>query len=93
MFCSKIVYLKERNNKGKGERQSDGCFNAHCFCDLQSIQKSMSQLQQIQALQKVMENMKVSPQGAPKNMEEAKRKQYQFWDTQPVPKIGMTHSL
>ncbi len=34
-----------------------------------------------------MELLKPS-QGAPKNMEEAKRKQYQFWDTQPVPKLG-----
>ena len=34
-----------------------------------------------------MELLKL-PQGAPKSMEEAKRKQYHFWDTQPVPKLG-----
>jgi hypothetical protein len=34
-----------------------------------------------------MEFLKM-PQGAPKSMEEAKRKSYQFWDTQPVPKLG-----
>ena len=43
----------------------------------------------LQQLQKAMELLKVSQQtGAPKSMEEAKKKSYAFWDTQPVPKIG-----
>jgi len=25
----------------------------------------------------------------PKSMEDARRKHYQFWDTQPVPKLGI----
>ena len=29
----------------------------------------------------------------PKSMEDARRKHYQFWDTQPVPKLGMTFIL
>lgn len=30
--------------------------------------------------------------GPPKNLQEARRHTYRFWDTQPVPKIGMMHS-
>lgn len=29
--------------------------------------------------------------GPPKNLQEARRHTYRFWDTQPVPKIGMMH--
>lgn len=31
-------------------------------------------------------------QSAPKNIQEAHGHKYHFWDTQPVPKIGMLHS-
>ena len=51
----------------------------------QNPQMSLGKLEQ---LQKAMELLKM-PTGAPKSIEEAKRKQYQFWDTQPVPKIGL----
>jgi len=50
---------------------------------LRNPQMSLGKLEQ---LQKAMELLKM-PTGAPKSIEEAKRKQYQFWDTQPVPKI------
>ena len=43
----------------------------------------------MQQLQKAMELLKMGqPSGAPRSIEEAKRKEYAFWDTQPVPKIG-----
>ncbi|XP_013394635.1 glycylpeptide N-tetradecanoyltransferase 1 [Lingula anatina] len=41
----------------------------------------------LQEIQRAMQLLGV-PQGAPKNWEEASRKSYQFWDTQPVPKLG-----
>lgn len=52
----------------------------------QNYQMSFGKLQQIQ---KAMEMLQMNQgQYAPKSLEEAKRKQYQFWDTQPVPKLG-----
>ena len=59
-------------------------FNSNVFMFWQNSLASLGKLQQ---LQKAMELLNL-PQGAPKSMEEAKRKQYQFWDTQPVPKLG-----
>jgi hypothetical protein len=35
----------------------------------------------------------LSSQGAPKSMEEASKKRYQFWETQPVPKISKYSSV
>ena len=49
---------------------------------------NMSKLHQIQ---KAMEMIGLQPgagaPNAPKSIEEAQRKTYQFWDTQPVPKL------
>ena len=49
----------------------------------------MSKLHQIQ---KAMEMIGLQPgagaPNAPKSLEEAQRKTYQFWDTQPVPKLS-----
>ena len=46
---------------------------------------SMAQLQQLQEI--IRHNS-----GSAKNIEDAKRKQYQFWDTQPVPKFSKSTS-
>lgn len=43
----------------------------------------------LQEIQKAIELFSVG-QGPAKTMEEASRRSYQFWDTQPVPKLGMT---
>jgi len=55
-------------------------------------------LSQLQKLQKAMELLKLQGQATPRTMDDAKHKKYQFWDTQPVPKLGEsvtsgTHSL
>lgn len=42
----------------------------------------------LQEIQKAIELFSVG-QGPAKTMEEATRRSYQFWDTQPVPKLGM----
>ncbi|KAK2151268.1 hypothetical protein LSH36_369g03008 [Paralvinella palmiformis] len=57
--------------------------------DMDKLDNSLASLGKLQQLQKAMELLKL-PQGAPKSMEEAKRKQYHFWDTQPVPKLDET---
>jgi hypothetical protein len=41
----------------------------------------------LQEIQKAIELFSVG-QGPAKTMEEASRRSYQFWDTQPVPKLG-----
>lgn len=43
----------------------------------------------LQEIQKAIELFSVG-QGPAKTMEEATRRSYQFWDTQPVPKLGKT---
>ena len=54
----------------------------------QALPLNMSKLHQIQ---KAMEMIGLQPgagaPNAPKSIEEAQRKTYQFWDTQPVPKL------
>lgn len=44
----------------------------------------------LQEIQKAIELFSVG-QGPAKTMEEATRRSYQFWDTQPVPKLGIDH--
>ena len=46
----------------------------------------------LQEIQKAIELFSVG-QGPAKTMEEASRRSYQFWDTQPVPKLGMMHVM
>lgn len=41
----------------------------------------------LQKIQKAVELLSMS-QGAPKSMEEATKKRYRFWETQPVPEIS-----
>lgn len=43
--------------------------------------------ERIQEIQKAIELFSVG-QGPAKTMEEASKRSYQFWDTQPVPKLG-----
>ncbi|KAK2110981.1 glycylpeptide N-tetradecanoyltransferase [Saguinus oedipus] len=44
--------------------------------------------ERIQEIQKAIELFSVG-QGPAKTMEEASKRSYQFWDTQPVPKLGV----
>lgn len=46
----------------------------------------------LQEIQKAIELFSVG-QGPAKTMEEATRRSYQFWDTQPVPKLGMMSAV
>lgn len=46
----------------------------------------------LQEIQKAIELFSVG-QGPAKTMEEATRRSYQFWDTQPVPKLGVMSAV
>lgn len=76
---------------GQGDIESEGTTPTTSQQDLHltnSSEHSQAQLEQIQAIQKVIENIRLPSQtAAPKNIEDAKKKQYAFWNTQPVPKI------
>lgn len=55
---------------------------------LQSAGVNLNQLRQLQNLQKSFELLQAGDPKAPKTTEEALKKTYKFWDTQPVPKLG-----
>lgn len=59
------------------------------FIPLYPISKQVNSLpaDKLQEIQKAIELFSVG-QGPAKTMEEATRRSYQFWDTQPVPKLG-----
>lgn len=64
---------------------------ALCFYCRISVSQQVNSLpaDKLQEIQKAIELISVG-QGPAKTMEEASRRSYQFWDTQPVPKLGMT---
>lgn len=64
---------KNKNNKGKGKEEESSA--SGCAASLQDIKKAMEMLALTQGHAPV------------KTTEEAMRKQFEFWNTQPVPKI------
>jgi len=95
----KSVSSKKKKKKKKGKKECcdhdhhghghavehddmDGHDHHH---DHDSSQKPSAN--QIKDLQKFLDAMKVDGK-PPKTTEEAKKKKYLFWDTQPVPKLG-----
>lgn len=64
--------------------------SASSFCPFISLfypQVNSLPAERIQEIQKAIELFSVG-QGPAKTMEEASKRSYQFWDTQPVPKLG-----
>ena len=55
---------------------------------LRLVQMNSLPAERIQEIQKAIELFSVG-QGPAKTMEEASKRSYQVWDTQPVPKLGM----
>ncbi len=47
-------------------------------------------MQKLQDIQRAMELLSTC-QGPAKNIDEATKHKYQFWDTQPVPKLGKSY--
>lgn len=62
----------------------DACCSGHDHAHEHGGQPSVNQ---IKDLQKFFDAMKMEGK-PPKTTEEAKKKKYLFWDTQPVPKLG-----
>ena len=67
---------------------SDTFSNSLCV----SVQVNSLPADKLQEIQKAIELFSVGA-GPAKTMEEATRRSYQFWDTQPVPKLGITQDI
>ena len=74
---------KKKKKKKKGEVGSESSPES-----LPSSAVNLQSLRQLQNLQKSFELLRAGEAKAPKTTEEALKKKYQFWDTQPVPKLG-----
>ena len=74
---------KKKKKKKKGEVGSESSLES-----LPSSGVNLQSLRQLQNLQKSFELLRAGEAKAPKTTEEALKKKYQFWDTQPVPKLG-----
>lgn len=64
-------------------------FTVHSLCSylcLHSVQNPGLPIQKLQDIQRAMELL--SCQGPAKSIDEATKHKYQFWDTQPVPKLS-----
>lgn len=55
--------------------------------DVINFSSQQTSIAGLQKIQKAVELLSMS-QGAPKSMEEATKKRYRFWETQPVPEIS-----
>lgn len=71
---------KKKKKKGKSDEGSDTA--------VESLPSPAVNLQNLRELQKSFERLRAAEVKAPKTTEEAMKKKYQFWDTQPVPKLG-----
>ncbi|XP_064895934.1 glycylpeptide N-tetradecanoyltransferase 1-like isoform X3 [Columba livia] len=72
---------KPKRKKEKGGDQPDQAQD-------QAVKVNSLPAERIQEIQKAIELFSVG-QGPAKTMEEASKRSYQFWDTQPVPKLAL----
>lgn len=70
---------KKKKRKGKSNEGSETV--------VESLPSPAVNLQNLRELQKSFERLRAVEVKAPKTTEEAMKKKYQFWDTQPVPKL------
>ena len=75
---------KKKKKKKKGDVESETSPESL----VPSSGVNLQSLRQLQNLQKSFELLRAGEVKAPKTTEEALKKKYQFWDTQPVPKLG-----
>ncbi|XP_006012294.2 glycylpeptide N-tetradecanoyltransferase 1 [Latimeria chalumnae] len=71
---------KQKRKKEKAGEQQDTAVE-------QCVKVNSLPAEKLQEIQKAIELFSVG-QGPAKTMEEASKRSYQFWDTQPVPKLG-----
>uniref|UniRef100_H3A6P8 Glycylpeptide N-tetradecanoyltransferase n=1 Tax=Latimeria chalumnae TaxID=7897 RepID=H3A6P8_LATCH len=84
---------KKKKQKRKKEKPSSGGTKSDSASDSQEIKIQQPSknpsipMQKLQDLQRAMELLSAC-QGPAKNLDEANKRKYQFWDTQPVPKLN-----
>ncbi|KAG2464939.1 NMT2 tetradecanoyltransferase, partial [Polypterus senegalus] len=85
---------KKKKQKRKKEKPSSGGTKSDSASDSQDIkaqqppkQNPAVPMQKLQDIQRAMELLSAC-QGPAKNIDEATKHKYQFWDTQPVPKLN-----
>uniref|UniRef100_A0A672GA24 Glycylpeptide N-tetradecanoyltransferase n=1 Tax=Salarias fasciatus TaxID=181472 RepID=A0A672GA24_SALFA len=84
---------KKKKQKRKKEKPSSGGAKSDSASDSQEIKVEIQEpqnpglpIQKLQDIQRAMELL--SCQGPAKSIDEAAKHKYQFWDTQPVPKLN-----
>uniref|UniRef100_A0AAY4AIM6 Glycylpeptide N-tetradecanoyltransferase n=1 Tax=Denticeps clupeoides TaxID=299321 RepID=A0AAY4AIM6_9TELE len=77
---------KKKKQKRKKEKLSSGGTKSDSASDSQEIKNPPIPMQKLQDIQRAMELLSTC-QGPAKNIDEASKHKYQFWDTQPVPKL------
>ncbi|XP_043923442.1 glycylpeptide N-tetradecanoyltransferase 2 isoform X2 [Protopterus annectens] len=84
---------KKKKQKRKKEKPSSGGTKSDSASDSQEIKVHLPSknpsipVQKLQDIQRAMELLSTC-QGPAKNLDEANKRKYQFWDTQPVPKLN-----
>ncbi|KAI8492077.1 glycylpeptide N-tetradecanoyltransferase [Branchiostoma belcheri] len=77
------MVTKKKNKKRKKKKGGDS--SAAAAGDAEKTDDNFP-LQKLQEVQRALQQLSVHQQ--PKSVDEARDKKYEFWDTQPVPKIG-----
>ncbi|XP_069504503.1 glycylpeptide N-tetradecanoyltransferase 2 isoform X4 [Ambystoma mexicanum] len=84
---------KKKKQKRKKEKPNSGGTKSDSASDSQDIKIDQPSknpdipMQKLQDIQRAMELLSAC-QGPAKNLDEASKRKYQFWDTQPVPKLN-----
>ncbi|GAB1285921.1 glycylpeptide N-tetradecanoyltransferase 2 isoform X2 [Apodemus sylvaticus] len=84
---------KKKKQKRKKEKPNSGGTKSDSASDSQEIKIQQSSknptipIQKLQDIQRAMELLSAC-QGPARNIDEATKRRYQFWDTQPVPKLN-----
>ena len=81
---------KKKKKKSKKESESDVTDHGTAVSPTggMSAGAALQNIRQLQNLQKTFELLRVNDGKPAKTKEEAMRKKFQFWETQPVPKLG-----
>ena len=85
---------KKKKKKKKGRKEAEGDEKDGSLSPTAASGMPVQNIRQLQNLQKTFELLRVADQYKPaKTIEEANKKTYHFWETQPVPKLGELNSL
>ncbi|XP_015279230.1 PREDICTED: glycylpeptide N-tetradecanoyltransferase 2 [Gekko japonicus] len=89
---------KKKKQKRKKEKPNSGGTKSDSASDSQEIKIQQPSknpaipIQKLQDIQRAMELLSAC-QGPAKNIDEATKRKYQFWDTQPVPKLKVIYDF